>query len=213
MKKEIQKIRAFTLIEILIVIGIVSIIVAILLPVMASARNRARMTSCAGNLRQIGLALSMYVKDHNNTHPPPGNLANNCTWVDEVSSYVKSTDVFECPSAKYGKYLSGCIEPHHGDGYFEYYNGSYVLNVFRNTPSNPIRDSRIRNATEAVWVTEGAAQFGIIFIPESHVLNTENIQTTAFQFRHNRGANNLFVDGHVKWLSLDAMTKKELWAW
>lgn len=203
----------FTLVEILVTIGIVVVIAAILLPVLARARDRARTTTCAGNLRQIGLALNMYVKDHNNTHPPSGDPTDNCSWVDVVFPYAKSEKIFECPSALHGKYVPGCKEPEEGDGYTEYFNGSYVLNLFRNNPTNPIRTYRIHNPADAIWVSEGANRFGFEYVPDTYNLNTASIQTKSFQFRHNRGANNLFVDGHVKWLSLDAMTKKELWAW
>ncbi|HEX5323127.1 MAG TPA: type II secretion system protein, partial [Capsulimonadaceae bacterium] len=54
----------FTLVEILVVAGVIAILLAILLPVFAHAREKARQSTCAGNLKQIGLAISMYSQDY-----------------------------------------------------------------------------------------------------------------------------------------------------
>src|SRR5512141_1862907 len=60
---------AFTLIELLVVIAIIAILAAILFPVFAQAREKARSASCASNLRQMGTALMLYVQDHDETYP------------------------------------------------------------------------------------------------------------------------------------------------
>src|SRR3954470_2200743 len=61
--------RAFTLIELLVVIGIIAILAALLLPVLGRAKESGRSTACLSNLRQLGLALQLYVQDHNNVLP------------------------------------------------------------------------------------------------------------------------------------------------
>jgi prepilin-type N-terminal cleavage/methylation domain-containing protein/prepilin-type processing-associated H-X9-DG protein len=106
-----QKKSAFTLIELLVVIAIIAILAAILFPVFAQAREKARQTSCLSNLKQIGLGLIMYQQDWDETvpfnrecsNPIPGNV--NCVdgralrgWVDLVNPYVKNYGVFKCPS-------------------------------------------------------------------------------------------------------------------
>src|SRR3989442_15787846 len=66
--------RGFTLIELLVVIAIIAILAAILFPVFATARGKARQTSCLSNMKQIGIGLYMYVQDYDETLP--GNDTN-----------------------------------------------------------------------------------------------------------------------------------------
>jgi prepilin-type N-terminal cleavage/methylation domain-containing protein/prepilin-type processing-associated H-X9-DG protein len=89
----------FTLIELLVVIAIIAILAAILFPVFAQAREKARQTSCASNLKQLSLAAIMYVQDYDETFPT--GLQQDwwdCTWYRLVTPYVKNVQVFRCPS-------------------------------------------------------------------------------------------------------------------
>ncbi len=84
--------RAFTLIELVITISIIAILMAMLLPVFANVRERARTTSCASNLAQIGLALHLYAQDHDGRFPPArGNEPG-------LQRYVRNEQVFLCGS-------------------------------------------------------------------------------------------------------------------
>jgi prepilin-type N-terminal cleavage/methylation domain-containing protein/prepilin-type processing-associated H-X9-DG protein len=86
---------AFTLIELLVVIAIIAILAAILFPVFASAREKARQTSCASNLKQLGLALMQYEQDFEETTMPVNYYGQG--YAGYLYSYVKNADVFGCP--------------------------------------------------------------------------------------------------------------------
>jgi len=89
---------AFTLIELLVVIAIIAILAAILFPVFAQAREKARQTSCLSNEKQITLAILMYAQDYEETFPVGVRDDWNNSWPVLVEPYVKSIDVFRCPS-------------------------------------------------------------------------------------------------------------------
>jgi prepilin-type N-terminal cleavage/methylation domain-containing protein len=90
--------RAFTLIELLVVIAIIAILAAILFPVFAKAREKARQTSCASNERQLGLALLQYIQDYDENLPCGDTAAQNTGWDSQIYPFVKSTGIFTCPS-------------------------------------------------------------------------------------------------------------------
>src|SRR6188508_3224214 len=93
-----SKFRGFTLIEILVVIAIIALLAAILFPVFSRARENARRAACMSNLKQIGLAIVQYTQDYDERLPMRCNPASNISWRTFIFDYVKSTDVFRCPS-------------------------------------------------------------------------------------------------------------------
>jgi prepilin-type N-terminal cleavage/methylation domain-containing protein/prepilin-type processing-associated H-X9-DG protein len=100
--------RAFTLIELLVVIAIIAILAAILFPVFAQAREKARSASCLSNQKQVGLAFMQYVQDFDETMPPvfaniiyPNSsmfTRDEFHWQDMIYPYAKSEGIFNCPS-------------------------------------------------------------------------------------------------------------------
>lgn len=90
--------RAFTLIELLVVIAIIAILSAILFPVFATAREKARQTACLSNLKQIGLAFTQYEQDYDEFVPCGNELWGIEGWAGRIYPYVKSTQVFLCPN-------------------------------------------------------------------------------------------------------------------
>jgi prepilin-type N-terminal cleavage/methylation domain-containing protein len=99
--------RAFTLIELLVVIAIIAILAAILFPVFAKAREKARQTSCLSNLKQLGLSVMEYAQDYDETYPMSfqdvssgaGSAAQiPLTWPNRIIPYIKSVQLYACPS-------------------------------------------------------------------------------------------------------------------
>ena len=96
--------KGFTLIELLVVIAIIAILAAILFPVFARARENARRASCQSNVKQILLGVIQYTQDYDEKYPPaytyvpvsPYPVVD--TWYTSTYPYVKSTQIYKCPS-------------------------------------------------------------------------------------------------------------------
>lgn len=89
---------AFTLIELLVVIAIIAILAAILFPVFAQAREKARQTTCASNEKQLGLAFLQYCQDYDENLPFGQSGWGRCQgWAGDIYTYVKAPGVFGCP--------------------------------------------------------------------------------------------------------------------
>ena len=91
MKSGHHIIKGFTLIELLVVIAIIAILAAILFPVFAKAREKARQTTCASNEKQLGIAFMQYVQDYDESYPYSEN------WAYCLYPYVKSVGAYVCP--------------------------------------------------------------------------------------------------------------------
>ena len=90
---------AFTLIELLVVIAIIAILAAILFPVFAQARAKARQTSCLSNTKQLGLGVYQYLQDYDETMPNGTYRSAACGgWAGQIQPYTKSAAVFRCLS-------------------------------------------------------------------------------------------------------------------
>lgn len=118
--------KGFTLIELLVVIAIIAILAAILFPVFLQAREKARLTGCLNNLKQLGVAFKMYVDDHKGRYPAgaqridpstpkihPEQYQGWVTWDIAIFPYVKNVAVFGCPSdgARRTEKIPG-VKPH-----------------------------------------------------------------------------------------------------
>jgi prepilin-type N-terminal cleavage/methylation domain-containing protein/prepilin-type processing-associated H-X9-DG protein len=199
-----RKQKGFTLIELLVVIAIIAILAAILFPVFARAREKARQTTCLSNLKQIGLGCHMYTQDYDERlpgyrHERPGNT--NIKWAHMIAPYIApyatdsymrptgSTHIWICPSGD--KYVATGREvaSHYGWNYF-YVNWIAIAEI--TAPSETFMIG------ENYGVDRGA---GVVYPPRSASWLETLVEVYNRPRIHNGGANYAFVDGHAKWMS------------
>lgn len=217
---------AFTLVKILIVLSIIGVLAALLWPVLAGARETARTTQCSANLRQIGLALQMYVSDHGRRYPPGGYPLGKpeCSWADLLLPYARQKQIFECPSAQHGEFQPGC--PPDGAAADDptvtvRFNGSYGLNWLRLNGNDGIAEMRVRRPATTIVAMDGESPTGSYLMTHSTgvggtlfpIAGEDDVAKMGVEVpgRHRGGNNALFADGHVKWTRIDSLVDETLW--
>ncbi|MBU0486276.1 MAG: DUF1559 domain-containing protein [Proteobacteria bacterium] len=203
--------RGFTLIELLVVIAIIAILAAILFPVFAKAREKARQTSCLSNIKQIVLGCLQYAQDFDEKMPesffwwdPLPHVSPNCTyWYQAIDPYCKNTQIFRCPSStqaninswNYG-FVNQVVGYHHNRTGFNF--GGQTCSG----GTAPRAMATIDKPAERVFVSD-AANFNT---EVTYFIRTDSPYPQVggayywVDCRHNGGANCGFVDGHSKWL-------------
>ncbi len=187
--------KGFTLIELLVVIAIIAILAAILFPVFAKAREKARQTSCLSNLKQMGLAWLQYTQDYDERAPfckvtpgtsPSASFHQQFPYL--LLPYVKNNQIFDCPSSSFPKYAGTPVYDA---------NASYQQNVMLgNEPNGTANRFQPVSLGEIVNPAECPLQW------DSNRANCEGWWVAAYiGVRHNEGFNCSFTDGHAKWLS------------
>jgi len=93
--------RAFTLVEMLVVLAIIALLVAILFPVFSRVREKGRQANCVSNLKQLGIGFAQYVQDNDEYYPMEAYNLNatggTIVWPSLIYTYVKDQDVYKCP--------------------------------------------------------------------------------------------------------------------
>ena len=186
--------KAFTLIELLVVIAIIAILAAILFPVFARAREKARQASCQSNLKQLALASKMYGSDYDES-VTPGNMNTGATfylWSNLLTPYTKNTQLFICPS-KPGQAWTGGAPP---------YACVQLQTVLSNYTVNYCASWGYARVGEAIFTQPAAtAEYCDGLCPNAQARRLDNTGCDGFDgTRHNEGLNLSFHDGHVKWM-------------
>lgn len=209
----------FTLIELLVVIAIIAILAAILFPVFARAREKARQSACQSNLKQLGVACMMYFQDYDETTFSSWRISNDqngTTWADMIMPYVKNLQLFDCPSSglKVVLYTSATFGGQTiSRGALSYgANAAYWGNTAGSAsgpaawrPTGGRSMATIMAPAETILLTdytggfEAAAQYDV---PAAYTAQPLN----AAVYRHNDQSDVLFCDGHVKSMNQGSIT-------
>jgi prepilin-type N-terminal cleavage/methylation domain-containing protein/prepilin-type processing-associated H-X9-DG protein len=191
--------RGFTLIELLVVIAIIAILAAILFPVFARAREKARQSSCLSNVKQIGLATMMYASDHDGAFPGyymalPWTV--DTSWAGVIRPYVKSRAVWKCASdPDRGMWQWGTGASH---GRLSY-GWNYRWISFYATPPGGGRAPTFGADIEKPAETLLFCDAGRCYVRGPGTTNSSYWPKPY----HNGGANFGFADGHAKWYNAD----------
>jgi len=206
--------RGFTLIELLVVIAIIAILAAILFPVFAQAREKARAISCLSNFKQLGTAFQMYLQDYDETVLPryqacpstgPTNPFAETLWDYTIQPYVKNTQIFMCPDAQNAKYVDTWDQRGYlPTGYNQTISGWYFAVNACGQMILPTL-AGIEVPTKNVMFADspsGDRNLGYRgYLFGNSGMNVPYTTTLAGSYasRHSDGTNLTFFDGHAKW--------------
>ena len=232
--------QGFTLIELLVVIAIIALLAAILFPVFARARENARRASCQSNLKQIGIGLLQYSQDYDDHlsrdwYGPDNDVSGvggRYKWMDAIYPYVKSTQIFVCPSDTLGSLPNAnsayIYHPGDGSGGAGYNYGSYGCNnsYYNVGPpgtspfSNSTTLATITSPSTTISVGDTVPTYGTDYftfeiswatvLSNPTVTTINNIPTlNRVAARHLNTANLLYCDGHVKSLNVTSLVQPD----
>ena len=189
--RRFHRFQGFTLIELLVVIAIIAILAAILFPVFAQAREKARQTSSLSNLKQYASATLMYIQDYDEVFPMSAYMSGTCvgTFYWAVEPYVKNDQVTVCPSETQAMRLVDVVGmPCPKTPPFTSYSVNHAVFVNGFFPNvQPTALAAIPRPAETAMTYDGNVANGA----------SPGQQIQVVQARHNLTFNTNFVDGHA----------------
>ncbi len=206
-RSEKMKSQKFTLIELLVVIAIIAILAAMLLPALNSAREKAKAIKCAGNLKQLGTAVSMYTQDYNDWLPLDrlagegvGNDGNAMEWRRELSPYICNERITDPTDRriKTGAYACPSFNNKSGD---KNWDGGYGWNyTYLGLEEN--RSGMARIKLQQVKKATGTAMIGDVYDNDStdkllRIFPPSYQSAKYVSYQHHGSINMAWVDGHV----------------
>jgi prepilin-type N-terminal cleavage/methylation domain-containing protein/prepilin-type processing-associated H-X9-DG protein len=210
--------EAFTLIELLVVIAIIAILAATLFPVFARSRENARRSACQANMKQIGLGIIQYSQDYDEKLPTNLNFQKpNCAtavpdysistagqnWIAAVQPYVKSWQVFVCPSVPKRPGSDAFVPLGNSDT--NYFVNEVVLGLPLNKASETSALVWMDEFPERRRDMESQPYLDGCTWSSGTAYRYKDWNHTAWVDAHFSGSNLLFLDGHVKWKKTDAI--------
>ncbi|MFA6665032.1 MAG: DUF1559 domain-containing protein [Armatimonadota bacterium] len=204
-----MKRHGFTLIELLVVIAIVTILAAMLFPVFANAREKARQASCQSNLRQLSMAVIQYTDDYDGNFPiiQPGSYSDGGCWTVRLIPYIKSTKIFACPSDTNKPYEEYKDYPPYGTSLLSYAYNSWLAG-YMEWVNNPYADPSIASGVSLASIPQPSQVIMLHDTARGEIYTTVAFPYNSYTFlpgcdtqtyRHTGGDNYVFVDGHVRW--------------
>jgi prepilin-type N-terminal cleavage/methylation domain-containing protein len=216
--------RAFTLIELLVVIAIIAVLAAILFPVFARAREKARQASCGSNLRQLGVAFTMYAGDYDGCLPlstsNPDRRCEGYWWYEALAPYVRNRQLYACPTGNPLNFTHTCtcsVRTH----YYERYphlvgaRATYTYGLWDGGPTySALPIDSVQHPAEKFLIGDGLCyhwhRWDAPMDPAKCGLDLPTwgaIVTTPRVAPHSGGYAITFIDGHTKWCGAGAMTE------
>jgi prepilin-type N-terminal cleavage/methylation domain-containing protein/prepilin-type processing-associated H-X9-DG protein len=199
--------RGFTLIELLVVIAIIAILAAILFPVFARAREKARQASCQSNLKQLMLGMLMYAQDYDGRWNRHGGTQGWASWTANMYPYLKNDQIFRCPSADTGTYGTSCehCSVVHADLGIRFFACDYTYNRVRHPVTSAVegpwgtKETRFESPAELAALVDGRRSI-LHFYGWARALPAVDGRgcDPTLAGRHNDMVNVGYADGHVK---------------